>query len=258
VVPTAAERDAIRAAIASLIKSGAAARAVAEQRVTAIGFEIVDVADLPSVVLIRESESRRRGGGAYLVRFGSRPSQLAVEAPHTFFDEGTLPLACDLFARTNAVALFVNTAHRYKSSPPDARGDHPSDVAHSADSLFQAATEGLIEAVPAPTVVQLHGFAGRANDTSLVLSAGEKRGGDELVTRAQAALARVVTGVKKYPEDAGELGATTNVQGQIVREAGGRFLHVELESGLRRQLLADMRLRASLLDALATSLAEPK
>jgi hypothetical protein len=63
-----------------------------------------------------------------------------------------------------------------------------------------------------------------------------------------------MTGVKKYPEDSGELGATTNVQGQIVRASGGRFLHVEIEASLRRGLLTDARLRASMLDAIASAL----
>jgi hypothetical protein len=78
------------------------------------------------------------------------------------------------------------------------------------------------------------------------------------VSRVTAALGAVVPGVKAYPADSGELGATTNVQGQFVRRAGGRFLHVELEATLRTRLLADSRLRASAFSALAGALAEPR
>ena len=49
-------------------------------------------------------------------------------------------------------------------------------------------------------------------------------------------------------------GATTNVQGAIVREAGGQFLHVELAAPLRRALLDDATLRASFLATLADAL----
>jgi hypothetical protein len=256
VAPTDAERDALRDTIATLTKMGAQARGPASRSAAHAGFEVIDLPEIPNAVLVREIEARRRGGGAYVVRFEARARDVAIEAPHTFFDEGTLPLACELFQRTNGAALFINTAHRYKASPADEHGDHPSDVAHNGSSLFQAATEGLIQSIPAATVVQLHGFAARGTDTTVVVSAGEKRQGDALVTRAAAALAKVLTGVKKYPEDSGELGATTNVQGQIVRAAGGRFLHVEMEAGVRRQLLNDPSLRASMLDAIGTVLQE--
>jgi hypothetical protein len=256
VAPTDAERDALRDTIATLLKMGAQARGPASRSAARAGFEVIDLPEIPGAVLVREIEARRRGGGAYVVRFDARARDTAIEAPHTFFDEGTLPLACELFQRTNSAALFINTAHRYKASPADEHGDHPSDVAHSGSSLFQAATEGLIQSVPGPTVVQLHGFAARGTDTTVVVSAGEKRQGDALVTRAASALARVLTGVKKYPEDSGELGATTNVQGQIVRASGGRFLHVEMEANLRRQVLTDAHLRATVLDAIASALEE--
>jgi hypothetical protein len=245
----------MRDTIATLVKMGAPARGSATRSAARAGFELVDLPEVPDAVLVRELDSRRRGGGAYIVRFNARAHDTAIEAPHTFFDEGTLPLAFELFQRTNAVALFINTTHRYKTSAADIHGDHPSDVAHNATSLFQAATEGLIQAVPAPTVVQLHGFA-RGNGTTIVLSAGEKRPGDPLVTRAADALAKVTAGVKKYPDDAGELGATTNVQGQIVRQSGGRFLHIEMEATLRRALLGDAGLRGSVLDAVAVALEE--
>jgi len=63
--------------------------------------------------------------------------------------------------------------------------------------------------------------------------------------------------VLKYPEDTSELGATTNVQGAIVRRAGGQFLHIEMADGLRRDLLRDAALRAKVLDALGAALAGP-
>ena len=55
----------------------------------------------------------------------------------------------------------------------------------------------------------------------------------------------------RYPRDTSELGATTNAQGMIVRAAGGRFLHVEMDEGLRRDLACDAALRGRAFEALA-------
>jgi len=253
VAPTDAERAALRDAIATLVRGGDGARARAAKSAANAGFELADVPEIEGAVLVREVASRRRGGGAYVVRDPARMPDTLVQAPHTFFDEGTLALACELFHRTGARALFIDTAHRYKAALPDAHGEHPADVAHNAASLFQAATEGALSASPAATVVQLHGFAKRPGST-VIVSSGEKRS-DPLVARAAASLGRALgSGVKRYPDDAGELGATTNVQGAIVRQAGGRFLHVELDADLRRDLAGDASRRAAVLGAIAEAL----
>jgi hypothetical protein len=191
------------------------------------------------------------------VRTGS-PSKLVVQAPHTFYDEGTLLLACDLFARSQARVLFINTVHRYKGAPAAADGKHPADVAHSATTLFQAMTEGAIEALGAADVVQVHGFQNREAQARAVVSVGDKSGGGAFLEGAAAAFeAAVGPRVLKYPADTSELGATTNVQGMIARRAGGRFLHVEMDEGLRRELIADARMRAKAMDALAGAFKGP-
>jgi hypothetical protein len=181
-------------------------------------------------------------------------SSFVVQAPHTFYDEGTLPLACELFQRAEARALFINTTHRYKSAPEGAGHDHPADVAHAPDSLFLAMTEGLVAAIPKVDVIQVHGFQDRETSARAVVSAGERRHGSALVAKAREALEAVVgPRVLAFPEDSTELGATTNVEGMVVRRAGGRFLHVEMDAALRRSLLADDSLRARALDALMRS-----
>jgi hypothetical protein len=78
--------------------------------------------------------------------------------------------------------------------------------------------------------------------------------GVPIVTRVHTALKGVVNGVARFPEESSELGATTNVQGVIVREAGGQFLHVEMAAPLRRDLLSNPTLRASVLSSLADAL----
>ena len=251
VAPTEAQRRAAHAAVAKLLRG----ESVGD--VAAFGFEVVPLEGWGDAMLLREVADQRRGGGAYVVRKGGS-STLVVQAPHTFFDEGTFPLACELFQRTRARALFINTVHRYKAAPQTSDGKHPSDMAHAAASTFQSATEAAVEVVPRVSVVQLHGFADRQLGGRAVVSSGEKRGGSPHVARVARALEEIVgPRILKYPEDTSELGATTNVQGAIVRRAGGQFLHIEMADGLRRDLLRDAALRAKVLDALAAALAGP-
>ena len=249
VEPTDHERKVLGEAIAKLAQNEPA------PALEAIGFETVRPASWPDVVLVRE-KGRRRGGGAYVVRVGSK-STLLVEAPHTFFDEGTFPLACELFQRSRARALFINTSHRYKSAPKTADGKYPADVAHSAASLFHVATEALVGQQKGLSVVQVHGFATREVDARAVASSGDKRGGAPWVAKVAKSLSEIMAGkVLRYPEDTSELGATTNVQGMVVRRAGGKFLHVEMDDEMRRRLLADAALRARALDAIALAMVD--
>jgi hypothetical protein len=251
VAPSDDERRAVRAAVAKLLRGEPVSDAAS------FGYEVVPLEGWADAVLLREVADKRRGGGAYVIRKGGA-SSLVVQAPHTFFDEGTFPLACELFQRSHARALFINTVHRYKASPQGADGKHPSDMAHNPATLFQSATEAAIEVVPKIFVVQTHGFADRKVGARAVVSNGEKRGGSPLVARVARSLEDVVgPRILKYPEDTNELGATTNVQGSIVRRAGGQFLHIEMDDRLRKDLLSDAKLRAKALDALATTIAGP-
>jgi hypothetical protein len=255
--PSPEERAALTRLVASLVSGDSRISAPARTDAAALGFRIEPVPEMAGVVLLSERGDQRRGGGAYLFRPGA-PSRVVVQAPHTLFDEGTLPLGCELFDRATALAFFIDTAHRYKAADIDDAGNHPADVAHSPETLFQAATEGLLRAAPGVTVVQIHGFGPRESGAAVVLSSGIARSGDELEKRAQELLAAVVSGrVARFPDDTSELGATTNVQGGLVRASGGRFLHVEIAADVRQRLLADTDLRASFLDALVRSFAAP-
>ena len=265
VVPDDAERGTLESSITKLAGGaaaggGASARADVDKALAGIGFEVVDIVSMPSLagsVIVRELDSRRRGGGAYVIRIGST-SKLAVQTPHTFFDEGTLPLGCELFARTQARVLFVETAHRYKAAEATEDGEHPADVAHQSNSLYQAATAGLLDA-GVTTVVQLHGFSLRKPNELVVVSNGAKVAGDALVDRARDALAPVLKNgaVARFPADTLDFGATTNVQGALVRGKGARFLHVELESRLRKDLNLMPDYRGRFLRELGSALEAP-
>ncbi|WP_437806114.1 hypothetical protein [Sorangium sp. So ce1078] len=74
--------------------------------------------------VLSEDGSRRRGAAAVVLRVGTA-GPLIVEAPHTFFDQGTLPVALAVFEAQQARALIVNTSHRYggRPKPSNAAGD---------------------------------------------------------------------------------------------------------------------------------------
>ncbi|WP_438013697.1 hypothetical protein WMF18_22480 [Sorangium sp. So ce315] len=90
------------------------------------GFALRAVPGRDLWVLSEEAKDkeRRRGAAAVVLRTGAAAS-LIVEAPHTFFDRGTLPIALAVFEAQRARALVVNTSHRYggRPKPGDAVGE---------------------------------------------------------------------------------------------------------------------------------------
>lgn len=244
VAPTDAEMKAAKSAFAKLLKGDEKAD------VAAFGMEVVPLEGWADTFMVREAGETRQGRGAYVFRKGST-SSFVVQAPHTFYDEGTFPIACDLFQRTKARALFINTVHRYKAAL-EKDGKHPADCAHAPATIFQSGTEGVIDVLGKSTqVIQVHGFADRKLGARAVVSVGEKKQNSPVVAKVAKAVEEV-TGprILRYPEDTNELGATTNVQGAIIRRTGGRFLHIEMDDGLRRDLVKDPAFRGKMLDAL--------
>ncbi len=194
-----------------------------------------------------------------VVRVGPAAARV-VEAPHTFFDAGTLPLALEAFRALGARALLVNTVHRYARSglraPARAEdegepaGPCPSDVAHAPSSFFLAAHEAWLVAEPGMGTVQLHGFAdATAPGVTVILSAA---GTTAETAPAAGALGALLGGhrVRRYPETIGVLGGLTNVVAQGSARRGAPFLHVEVARSLRDRLVADGALRASFAAAL--------
>ena len=90
-VPGDAELRAIELAVSSLVRAD---EANAKTHAAQAGFEVVAVDEWPGTVALVQPQNR--GGGAYVVRLGGS-SRLAVQTPHTFFDEGTFPLGCAFF-----------------------------------------------------------------------------------------------------------------------------------------------------------------
>lgn len=224
-------------------------------------------------VALLEAKGKARGAGAYIFRVAplSDAPALLLEAPHHYYDVGTGRLAAELFflpkRGVRPRALFTNTIHRYQLAPGDKgkRKDNPADVAHNAEHAFSIATHAFVSALVGARVVQLHGFGKRLEDgdsgdgelgaISMVVSAGDSAGSSAWSTAIASALVTVFgSDVKRYPEDVRILGATTNAQGQMLRNLGAdRFVHVEMSAELRGRLSRDAELRSKLAAALFDS-----
>jgi hypothetical protein len=207
-----------------------------QERAAALGLELAAARDAAGAVwVLREPETRREGLGLYVFRPGGTP--VCVQAPHTFFDEGTGPIALEVFAALRASCLFANTVHRHA---PSLAGEGLGDVAHAERTAFRAVTRGVLDAARW-AVVQLHGFGDREalGRAAAVVSDGARTRpeGAPAVRLRDALAARLAPApVLLHAADTAVLGGTTNVIGADVRGAGGVFLHVELSAGARRRL----------------------
>jgi hypothetical protein len=206
-------------------------------RAAAEGLDLGIARDAAGEVwVLREAGTRREGTGLYAFRPGG--AQVCVQAPHTFFDEGTGPIALEVFASLRAGCLFVNTVHRHAPSPA---GEGLADAAHAERTAYRAMTRGLLDAVRW-AVVQLHGFAGHeelgAGAAAVVSDGASKRPEGAPAERLRDALSRRLAPARVllYGVDASTLGATTNVEGADARKAGVTFLHLELSVATRRRL----------------------
>ena len=234
------------------------------------GFVLDRTSGSDDVWLLAERASHRRGAGAVAIRVGRQAAGLIVEAPHTFFDAGTLPIALTAFQRLGCRALLINTVHRYnprlRGESSDGEGGEDggdvsaSDVAHAPHSFFLAAHEELQVAFPRATAVQLHGFRDEVLDgVSIVLSAAGTRADANLVASSLRAAPSATLGgphaVRVFPDDVRILGGTLNAQARSSARAAAPFLHVEMSKSLRDNMVADTRVRGQFVVALLGPLA---
>lgn len=217
--------------------------------------------------VIGEQGPNKIGAGAYVLRPGAK-NALVIQAPHTFFDQGTLPLALTLFEQLDAKALMINTMHRAAagggaqgSDEADedrqerARsGQEASDLAHSSNSYFQV-THSLFGAEwPGTRFIQLHGFRDeKAPGASVIVSAAGTNLDPLPVARSLNAVLGAGTALV-YPEEINKLGGTTNIQARACKEAGWPFLHLEISATLRQRMERQASLREQFAEALSRAL----
>ncbi len=205
--------------------------------------------------VLRERSTAKRGAGFLVIRPSAR-SRLMIQAPHSFFDQGTLELALRLFDKTHAKALLINTMHRGGQGEADQRrkaalsGESEFDVAHTKASFFGTAHETLTAQEGRLLTLQLHGFSdSRAPDVDAIVSAATTSAD---AARFAAALREVFgnRAVRLYPEEIGILGGTTNTQARVSRKLGAGFIHLELSKSARERLRADPELQTALAGAI--------
>jgi hypothetical protein len=253
---TARERDAVAALLPAMIAAadkGAAADPAWARAAAQAGFR-VEAWDADGTTFWALVEVTPRGAGAYFVRAGVGADDAAVllEAPHVYYDLLTEDIGARLFFRKGTWrrprAFFTNTLHRHQLEPGKRmrRPDSPADVTHNPDHLYTAATEAAARAIGGATVIQLHGFGQSADDgavpagTDMVVSAGDPGGSSEASGARAAGLKKIFPGVRRFPEEADALGATTNVQMKALRGVpGSSFVHIEMSSPTRKALVAD-------------------
>ncbi len=197
--------------------------------------------------VVSELPANRRGWGFYVIQEGHPPG-LVLQAPHSFADKYTRNVALRLFQDGDFAAAAWNTVSR-----------KVVDVAHTDEHPYSAFTRALVIAYPTAYVAQIHGFAQEKRQTmtaataDLIVSNGDPFP-DKWVRKtvvlmqSEFALGRV----QLYPSEVQELGATQNVQGEILRQSGSeRFIHFEMSQPLRMRIVADPRTRQAFLKNLA-------
>lgn len=202
-----------------------------QDRARAVGFQ-VDETD--------EWVRLSCASGVIYLRIG--PSvPLVLQAPHAWFDRGTGALTAELFEEGTAAALMVNAGHRYGG---DTDAEHV-DVAHEDETLFQAATLGVVEGRVDPLVIQLHGFGPKTSSAAAVVSQGSAFQPPAVLERAHADLVGLFGDQVVTDAEVPALAGRRNLQGRAI---GGtaRFLHIELSQDVRAKLDQDDALRAAL------------
>jgi hypothetical protein len=215
-----------------------------------LGWRYFPLADTSTKIWVaRERTDRQRGWGVYAFR-AEQPSATILQAPHGDTDRFTGNVVARLFAESNYRAAAWNTVPRQQV-----------DLAHAPNHPFTAFTRATVKTYPQVCVVQIHGFDPDRRQTL----AGETA--DLIISNGSYApdrTARCVTAqlqngfpygrVQLFPTGVGELGATTNVQGDVVRASGARFLHLEMSQPLRIRLVNDPLARQTIVKILSDCL----
>ena len=200
-------------------------------------------------------ERARLGGPGLLVnKRGLGRKRLLVECPHTFFDAKTLDVGLALFESCSALALLYNTVHRgdvkdgavgEDVATASRSGGLATDMAHNRESLFQTAHESLLRCGDALggkiVTVQVHGFRDEfLPEADVVVSGASTPAVDWVPTMARHLRAAFPDmRVLHSPTETPKLTAARNVQGQLCRERGLPFFHIEICKTWRWRLTVD-------------------
>jgi len=269
VAPTPVEWAQFRALAQSLWTGDTNAAAT---QATALGYELFTFTDtnwnafLYGVRSQETNGSPVKGWGTYLVNPGSAVPAL-IEAPHPQWDFRTPLLAAEIFLKSGARGLLIAGAHRHVN------GDSTGDPCDLTNTIFHAVHEQWSGPAATNLAWQVHGFnpanhPGFPVGTLAVLSTGKD--GDNFFSTNLVHLDQRLewNGIKSYAyaknlatnaplnllvnegvdgQTFTNLGARSNVQGDFCHAAGGDFLHIEMATFTRTNVL----MRSLVADAIA-------
>lgn len=212
-----------------------------QQAWATLGMELVPLDNKEGKLwVIREQSDHKTGRGIYAVRVDTAQA-LAIQAPHSGADRYTGEIALRLMQEGKAKAGAWRTVSRSKA-----------DLAHLDGTYFQAFTRAFAQVFPTGQIIQLHGFerekrAGRsAGDADIVLSDGTTTPPPHLTQVANCWKHELSIVVKRYPNEAKDLGAMNNAQARLLHSLGhAGFLHVEMSEETRARLQRDPVHRAA-------------
>ncbi|MDP4547379.1 MULTISPECIES: hypothetical protein [Gammaproteobacteria] len=215
----------------------AAARSFTEGERIVDGFQVSEMGE----GIQRLSDIDDRGWGHFF-HASQRSSSTLLQAPHQFYDLRTGKIAMALFERGVGKALAMNSAHRYTYGKSLAE----TDWAHVPVSPLNAFTRAFMNSQPDAIVVQIHGYAEKnrkspaSRQADVIISSGQRWPHPKMLSLAACLQQTTDWQILRYPLDVGELGGTTNVQGQLMNSLGNpQFIHLELSSRLRKVLAHD-------------------
>ncbi|MEO0460117.1 MAG: hypothetical protein AAF219_04675 [Myxococcota bacterium] len=218
-----------------------------------IGLEVTTIEESgESWIALLERGPEFSGTGGYVFRRGAVKAEVLIQAPHTFHDLFTAPIAYDVFVETGVRGFFFNTIHRYRHETlQSAAVDHPGDLAHNNASFFHAISTAYLTRRTTAVALQIHGFNNprlRERGVRAVVSGGipSPTGTSALLTKALRE--PFGDGVALYGEKVHSYGATTNSLSRwCAQHAVGQFLHLELDFEAREKFRDEP---AELIDAI--------
>jgi hypothetical protein len=201
--------------------------------------------------LLQEAPTVEAGWGTVVID-PSPVRNLAVEAPHPYYDIDTYAQGIDLFLETGARAfIMAGTSRCANRNPSGCDGEttvcnnsYPvSDVAHATETPFQVTHEALADTFSEMVALNLHGN-GRPDCETVFLSSGVWDDTTDTVTALRDALLDRDVDAADPMSSACPLVGGTNVQGrytngsatpctQEATDANGRFIHLEQQRGFR-------------------------
>jgi hypothetical protein len=135
-------------------------------------YHLVEFTDIRNnseiYVILRENLPNSVGWGTYVVRTGGAVKPIIVEVPHPIADENTEVEGVEIFRQLHARALLLAGTHRCANQAFSTcvgqtiacgvqEPYRVSDVAHTLQSMFQAAHQALVICGEQNVVIQVHG-----------------------------------------------------------------------------------------------------